>query len=106
MAEMLKFERKHLRAIVNTLKLEKIIKGKLRVETDAEAKTTKHNYYFINYKMFVNVIKYKLDHMRRKIEMEERDNTSRASFKCPKCLKTFTDLEADQLYDFLTETFK
>ena len=37
--------------------------------------------------------------MRRKIETEERDSTSRASFKCPRCVKTFTDLEADQLFD-------
>ena len=27
------------------------------VETDREDKTTKHNYYFINYSTFVNVIK-------------------------------------------------
>lgn len=27
------------------------------------------------------------------METEERDATSRASFKCPSCLKTFTDLE-------------
>ena len=29
------------------------------------------HYYFINYKQFVNVVKYRLDHMRRKLEMEE-----------------------------------
>jgi len=27
------------------------------------------------------------------METEERDATSRASFKCPSCCKTFTDLE-------------
>lgn len=31
--------------------------------------------------------------MRKKLETEERDATSRASFKCPSCCKTFTDLE-------------
>jgi len=31
--------------------------------------------------------------MRKRMETEERDATSRASFKCPSCLKTFTDLE-------------
>ena len=30
------------------------------------------HYYFINYKQFVNVVKYRLDHMRRKLEMEEK----------------------------------
>lgn len=97
--ELLKFDRKQLRQLINTLKNEKFLKIRMRVETDAENKTTRHNYYFINYSSFVNVVKYKLDHMRRKIETEERDSTNRASFKCPTCEKTFTDLEADQLFD-------
>ena len=105
MLELLKFERKQLRAVINTLKTDKFIKTRMRVETDAEDKTTKHNYYFINYSVFVNVVKYKLDHMRRKIETEERDATNRASYKCKKCEKCFTDLEADQLFDPMTGTF-
>lgn len=103
--ELLKFDRKQLRSYINTLKNEKFLKVRMRVETDAEGKMTRHNYYFINYLMFVNVVKYKLDHVRRKIEMEERDNTSRASFKCPACEKTYTDLEADQLFDPFTQKF-
>ena len=38
--------------------------------------------YFINYKVFVNIVKYKLDHMRKRMETEERDATSRSSFRC------------------------
>ncbi|XP_041353567.1 general transcription factor IIE subunit 1-like [Gigantopelta aegis] len=104
MIELLKFERKQLRSIINSLKADKILKARMRVETDAEGKCTRHNYYFINYNVFVNIVKYKLDHMRRKIEMEERDNTSRASFKCsnPQCQKTFTDLEVGQMIDPMT----
>ena len=33
------------------------------------------------YKVFVNIVKYKLDHMRKKMETEERDATSRSSFR-------------------------
>ncbi len=106
LCELIKFERKPLRALVNTLKSDRFIKVRIRVETSQEGKQTHHNYYFINYSSFVNVVKYKLDHMRRKIEMEERESTSRASFKCPNCVKTFTDLEADQLFDFQTGTFR
>ncbi|XP_033741256.1 general transcription factor IIE subunit 1-like [Pecten maximus] len=105
-AELLKFDRKHLRALLNTLKNEKFVKMRMKVETDVEGKSTRHNYYFIGYQVFVNVVKYKLDHVRRKIEMEERDNTSRASFKCPSCCKSYTDLEADQLFDFMSQTFR
>ena len=34
-----------------------------------------------NCKVFVNIVKYKLDHMRKKMETEERDATSRSSFR-------------------------
>ena len=53
----------------------------------------------MSFQVMVNVIKYKLDHMRRKIETEDLVSTNRASFICPMCVKTFTDLEVDQLFD-------
>lgn len=106
MLELLKFDRKQLRSVLNNLKGDKFIKCRMRVETAADGKTTRHNYYFINYRTLVNVVKYKLDHMRRRIETDERDSTNRASFKCPVCSNTFTDLEANQLFDPRTGTFR
>ncbi|XP_060944423.1 general transcription factor IIE subunit 1 [Limanda limanda] len=106
MLELLKFDRKQLRSVLNTLKADKVVKCRMRVETASDGKTTRHNYYFINYRVLVNVVKYKLDHMRRRIETDERDSTNRASFRCPCCLSTFTDLEANQLFDPMTGTFR
>ncbi|XP_072940471.1 general transcription factor IIE subunit 1 [Epargyreus clarus] len=104
--ELLKFERKMLRARIASLKNDKFIQVRLKMETGLDGKAQKVNYYFINYKTFVNVVKYKLDLMRKRMETEERDATGRASFKCPGCAKTFTDLEADQLYDMMTQEFR
>ncbi|XP_040004333.1 general transcription factor IIE subunit 1 [Xiphias gladius] len=106
MLELLKFDRKQLRSVLNTLKSDKFVKCRMRVETAPDGKTTRHNYYFINYRVLVNVVKYKLDHMRRRIETDERDSTNRASFRCPCCFSTFTDLEANQLFDPMTGTFR
>ncbi|XP_060909716.1 general transcription factor IIE subunit 1 [Labrus mixtus] len=106
MLELLKFDRKQLRSVLNTLKSDKFVKCRMRVETAPDGKTTRHNYYFINYRLLVNVVKYKLDHMRRRIETDERDSTNRASFRCPCCHSTFTDLEANQLFDPMTGTFR
>lgn len=106
LVELLQFERKQLRSVIAQLKNDRFVKVRLRMETGPDGKATRQNYYYINYKVFVNVVKYKLDHMRRKIEMEERDLTSRASFKCETCEKTFTDLEAGQLFDMTTGEFK
>ncbi|KAM5193759.1 general transcription factor IIE subunit 1-like [Mantella aurantiaca] len=103
---LLKFEKKQLRTILQTLKSDKFIKCRMRVQTGPNGKSTKHNYYYINYKVLVDVIKYKLDHVRRKIESDERESTNRASFKCPGCLNTYSDLEVNQLFDPFTELFR
>lgn len=103
---LLQFDKKQLRAVINTLKADKFIKCRMRVETGENGKSTRHNYYYINYKVLVDVVKYKLDHVRRKIEADERDSTTRASFKCPSCLKTYSDLEVNQLFDPFTELFR
>lgn len=39
--------------------------------------------------------------MRKKMETQERNATSRASFKCVQCFKTFTDLEVSRHNNFL-----
>ncbi|NXN27312.1 T2EA factor, partial [Nycticryphes semicollaris] len=104
--QLLKYERKQLRSVLNTLKADKLVKLRMRVETGPSGKSTRHNYYYINYKVLVDVVKYKLDHVRRKIEADERDSTTRSSFKCPSCSSTYTDLEVNQLFDVFTETFR
>lgn len=79
-----KFEKKQLRAILNQLKLDKILKSKVRMENTPGAEAdengkiaqTKYNYYFINYRAIVNVVKYKLHKMQEKIESQERDNSN------------------------------
>ena len=50
MLELLKFDRKQLRSVLNTLKGDKFVKCRMRVETAPDGKTTRHNYYFINYR--------------------------------------------------------
>ncbi|NXG45101.1 T2EA factor, partial [Psilopogon haemacephalus] len=102
---LLNYEHKQLRTVLNTLKADKLVKLRMRVETGPNGKSTRHNYYYINYKVLVDVVKYKLDHMRRKIEADERDSTTRSSFKCPSCSSTYSDLEVNQLFDVFTETF-
>lgn len=99
---LLKFEKKQLRTILQTLRSDKIIKLHMRVQTGPNGKSCKYNYYYINYKVLVDVIKYKLDHIRRKIESDERESTNRASFKCPGCSSTYSDLEVNQLFDPFT----
>ena len=106
LCDLLKFDKKVLRAKLATLKSDKFLVVKLKIETGEDGKPVKMNCWFINYRIFVNIVKYKLDHMRKKMETEERDATSRSSFICSGCGKQFSDLEADQLFDPMTGEFK
>lgn len=101
-SELLRFDRKQLRARITILKNDKFLQGRLKMETGPDGKAAKITYYFINYKTFVNVVKYKLDSMRKRMERKELEQTNRFSYKCVSCHKTFTDLEADQLCDMTT----
>ncbi|CAB4054973.1 TFIIE1 [Lepeophtheirus salmonis] len=56
-------------------------KVKHKMETGEDEKAIKMNCYYINFKTFVNIVKYKLDHMHKKMETSERDATARSSFK-------------------------
>lgn len=51
MCELLRFEKKMLRARVSTLKADKFIQVRLKMETGEDGKAQKVNYYFINYKV-------------------------------------------------------
>lgn len=106
LCDLLKFDKKILRAKLATLKSDRFVQVKLKIETGDDGKAVKVSCYFINYKIFVNIVKYKLDLMRKRMEVEERDATSRSSFRCTTCNKQFSDLEADQLFDFVSQEFK
>lgn len=53
--ELLKFERKMLRARISTLRNDKFIQVRLKMETGSDGKAQKVNYYFINYKVKQNI---------------------------------------------------
>ena len=73
LCDILKFDKKFLRCNLATLKADKFVMMKLKIETREDGKAVKMNCWFINYRIFVNIVKYKLDNMRKKIETEERD---------------------------------
>ncbi|XP_064390901.1 general transcription factor IIE subunit 1-like [Halichondria panicea] len=85
-----------LRQALTFLQKDKIIKSQQRMEGDSGGLV---RYYYINYKHFVNVVKYKLDKIHRNIEAEERRVHNQTSYKCPTCGSTYTDLDVDRLFN-------
>ena len=103
LADLLRLDLKTVQQHLKNLKKEKFLSEKFLMETSQDGnKQCKQNYFNINYKMMVNVIKYKLDKIRQQIESEDKQFTTRAQFKCTQCSKTYTDLDTKDI--FLTMT--
>jgi len=101
--EKLHFDKRQLRTVLSRLKNDKLVKQRQIKEKQQDSSNFNiYNFYFINYKLFVNVVKYKLDHIRRKLENEEQQARNRPSFICLHCHKHYSDLEVDRLLDFQT----
>ena len=98
LAELLKLEAKQVHQNLVNLKKEKFVNERPIMETSGDGKQKIYSYYYINYKMMVNVIKYKLDKIRIQIETEEKQSTTRAIFKCSECKKSFSDLETKEIF--------
>ena len=95
LGDLLGFERKQLRLIFAKLKSDLLVKTRIKVEMlqnpNGTQRSNRHNYFFLNYRAFVNVVKYKLDHVRRRLETEERDSINRAFFQCNRCKYSVSD---------------
>jgi transcription initiation factor TFIIE subunit alpha len=66
LAELLRLDLKVVHQHLINLKKEKFLSERSLMETNADGKSTKHSYFYIDYKMMVNIIKYKLDNIRQK----------------------------------------
>jgi len=96
--DVLKFDAKLLRQILLALKSDKLIKERQETiqKADGSNRTIKNNYYFINYRMVVNVLKYKIDHIR--LNEQDREDTHRSLFRCTGCPKTYDDTDMGQIW--------
>ncbi|XP_065835354.1 general transcription factor IIE subunit 1-like [Oscarella lobularis] len=107
LSELLYMEKRALRQSLVHLKKDKLIKSMNRTETfSPEEKPQKVSYFFINYRSFVNAVKYKLDTMRRKLEAEEKQARNRQFYICPRCGSEFGDLMVDRLFDLMEGVLK
>ncbi|KIJ61552.1 hypothetical protein HYDPIDRAFT_96416 [Hydnomerulius pinastri MD-312] len=57
-------------------------------------------YYYIDYKHFCDVVKWRIAEMRRIIDSSLRNELDNKGYICPQCSKSYTPLEVDKLMDF------
>lgn len=57
-------------------------------------------YYYIDYKHFCDVVKWRIAEMRRIIDSGLRNELDNKGYICPQCNKSYIPLEVDKLIDF------
>ena len=98
LCDVLKLEKKQVRHLLANLKADHIIASKQKLTKDVANDISSRVYeYGMEYSTFLNMVKYKLDQMRRKLEVEERHNANRAAFICQECKRSFQDLETGEV---------
>ncbi|CAB3409146.1 unnamed protein product [Caenorhabditis bovis] len=98
----LNFDQKMLRSLLVSLKNEKLVKERLLSQKNENGRNVSIIFYFINYRAVLNVVKYKIDHMRQKLESREKNDTNKAHYKCGNCMSTYDMLEINGILDFAT----
>ncbi|RNA39515.1 general transcription factor IIE subunit 1-like [Brachionus plicatilis] len=97
LAEMLKLDPKIVHEHLFTLKKDKFLNEKLTVDIQKDGKHIKHHLFYINYISAVNMIKYKIDKIRERIENEELKITE-SVYKCVNCSKVFTEFDLKEIF--------
>ena len=102
LAKRLHSEARQLRAVINQFLRDKLIRTKFKSipKPDGTGRPQKIAYYYIDYKMFVNVVRYRLFKMGEKLELEER-HSERTNYLCTRthCEQTYTELDIDKLWN-------
>ncbi|KAI6106928.1 TFIIE alpha subunit-domain-containing protein [Pisolithus croceorrhizus] len=62
-------------------------------------------YYYIDYKHFCDVVKWRIAEMRRIIDSGLRNELDNKGYLCPRCGKSYTPLEVDKLMNFSLGVF-
>lgn len=105
--QVVKIDQRQLRKFLVTLKVEKFIKERL-VPQEVDGKVRKFTYYFVNYKGALNVAKYKIDHIRQKLEVREKDDIHRAFYRCSNesCKRQYDVMDMGKIFDPFTQEMR
>ena len=62
-------------------------------------------YYYIDYKEFLDVVKWRMMAMRRTIDTRLRNGLDNKGYLCPRCKKSYSTLEVAHLLDLTRNVF-
>eukprot|EP00730_Choanoeca_flexa_P003158 TRINITY_DN11311_c1_g2_i2.p1 TRINITY_DN11311_c1_g2~~TRINITY_DN11311_c1_g2_i2.p1 ORF type:complete len:416 (+),score=95.51 TRINITY_DN11311_c1_g2_i2:50-1297(+) len=92
---LIALDRKCLKEAIAKLKHEHLIKSKDLDDPYAppEARNRKATFWYIDYRTLINVVKYKSLKLHKLLEHERKQARNSSHYECPRCKKTYTDLD-------------
>ncbi|GMS91937.1 hypothetical protein PENTCL1PPCAC_14112, partial [Pristionchus entomophagus] len=100
-------DQKQLRTLTVHLKQDKLLRERLiQQKSSITGKNQSVIYYFVNYRAITNIFKYKVEHMRQKIEDRARNIVHVAAYKCSGCQNPYDTIEVDRIIDPRTGELK
>jgi len=106
LASRMGLQAKELNKLTAALVHHKLIKIYRRNELKEGAmRAVGRQYFYIDYKHFCDVVKWRVAEMRRLIDKDLRNELDTKGYICPQCNQSYTPLDVDRLIDFETGVF-
>ncbi|KAG0306574.1 hypothetical protein BGZ98_002138 [Dissophora globulifera] len=95
LAAALKMNRREIHKICGKLKEDRLIKDLTKLEArKPDQRPIPNTYYYLDYKLFVDVVKFKIHKMGKQLDEEmSKKEVENAGFRCLACQRTFSLVE-------------
>jgi transcription initiation factor TFIIE subunit alpha len=104
-AQNVKLQSKEVQKICGKLKDDRLIKSEQKQEPRRDGKQVTKRYHYIDYKLFVDTVKWKIHQMTEEINKKRKSELQNKGYKCPECESKFSALEVLTLVDPETSLF-
>ncbi|KAG0242492.1 hypothetical protein B0O80DRAFT_493525 [Mortierella sp. GBAus27b] len=101
LAATLKLNRREIHKICGKLKEDRLIKDLTKMEArKPDQRAIPNTYYFLDYKMFVDVVKYKIHRMGKELDaVMSKQEVESAGYRCPACHNTYAMVDVVNSFD-------
>ncbi|KAF9899080.1 hypothetical protein BX616_003294 [Lobosporangium transversale] len=107
LAATLKLNKREVHKICGKLKEDRLIKDLMKMEArKPDQRPIPNTYYYLDYKLFVDVVKYKIHRMGKELDATlSKAEVENAGLKCPACLNAFAVVDVMHLLDESSQKF-
>ena len=91
----LRLKPKDIRSVLTRLETtELLIKHESLLACDEDGKNRQHKFYYIDYQFFVDIVRYRVFLMQRKVDAQQSEDIQEIKYQCPTCKWTLSMLDA------------